>query len=425
MIGGQKMITGILIGAGQRGMQVYAAYALKFPQDFKIVAVAEPNPERRGRMQKLHNIPDDMAFQSWEELLKREKLADCALICTMDQDHTEPVKAALQKGYHVMCEKPMSPDAGECVEMGRYAQEYGKTLTICHVLRYSPFFSKLKELLDSGVIGSVVNIQHTECVGYWHQAHSFTRGNWRNSQLSSPMILQKSCHDMDILSWLIGKKCIKVSSFGSLMHFRPENAPEGSTLRCMDGCKVQQECPYDCRKIYLEDNERHTPVIRKVVALEGTDEAVEQALRTGPYGRCVYHCDNDAVDHQVVNLEYENGVTASFTMCGFTYEESRIINVMGTKGQILGNVLHNTIEVLNFRTGNRDLITIKVGNSGHSGSDDAFMRGFLKTVATNGAFSLSSAEQSVESHLVALAAEESRRTGKTILLSDYRSGLES
>lgn len=419
------MITGILIGAGQRGMQVYAAYALKYPQDFKIVAVAEPDPQRRAQMQRLHDIPDHMAFSTWEEILTKEKLADCAMICTMDLEHTEPVKAALEKGYHVMCEKPMSPDPRECVEMGRYARKYGKTLTICHVLRYSPFFTKVKSLLDSGVIGSVVNIQHTECVGYWHQAHSFTRGNWRNTQLSSPMILQKSCHDMDILSWLIGKKCVKVSSFGSLTHFRPENAPEGSALRCLDGCKVQQECPYDCRKIYLEDDEPHTPVIRKVVALEGTNEAVEQALRTGPYGRCVYHCDNDVVDHQVVNLEYEGGITAGFTMCGFTYEESRIMSIMGTKGQILGNVRDNRIEVLDFRTGNRDVITVKVGNSGHSGSDDAFMRGFLRTVESNGAFTLSSAEQSVESHLVALAAEQSRVSGKTILLEEYRKELEA
>ena len=418
------MVTGILIGAGQRGMQVYADYGRRHPSEFKIVAVAEPLDERRKEMQKIHNIPDSMAVKDWRDLLDQEKLVDCCLVCTMDQDHTEPVKMALSKGYHVLCEKPMSPDAKACVEMGQYAEQYGKTLTICHVLRYSPFFTKLKEILDSGVIGQIASIQHIECVGYWHQPHSFVRGNWRNTTESSPMILQKSCHDMDILRWLIGKPCVAVSSFGSLMHFKPENAPEGSTDRCMDGCKVVAECPYSCQKHYLQDKEWYTDVWRHVVALEGTDEAVEAALRTGPYGRCVYHCDNDVVDHQVVNLEFEGGITVSFTMCAFTYDGSRIMNIMGTRGQIKCDMEKNTIECVDFRTGNRTTTIIKTGIGGHSGSDDAFMRGFLRTVQTNGEFTLSSAEQSVESHLIALAAEESRCTGQTIRLDAFRRSLE-
>lgn len=413
------MITGVLIGAGQRGMQVYAAYALRYPQEFKIVAVAEPNAERRRKMQELHHIPAELAFSDWKELLQKNVMADCALICTMDQQHTEPAIAALQKGYHVLCEKPMSPAPEACIAMANAAKQYGKTLTVCHVLRYSPLYTKVKEIMDSGVIGSVASIQHIECVGYKHQAHSFVRGNWRSTKQSSPMILQKSCHDMDILSWLIGRRCTKVSSFGSLMHFKPENAPTGSAERCMDGCKVRHDCPYDCVKIYLQDDAPFSQVIRKVVALEGTNEAVTQALKTGPYGRCVYHCDNDVVDHQVVNLEYEGGVTASFTMCAFTYGGSRIMNIMGTHGQILCDMDNNRIEILDFLTGSQDVITVKVGSSGHSGSDDAFMRGFLRTVETNGAFTLSSAEQSVESHLIAMAAEESRITGKTIDMQQY------
>ena len=414
------MVTGILIGAGQRGMQVYAEYARRHPGEFQIVAVAEPQAERRAEMQRRHQIPDALAVEDWRILLEMDKLADCCLVCTMDQEHTEPVKAALRKGYHVLCEKPMSPDAAACLEMGHYAEQYGKTLTVCHVLRYSPFFTKVKQLLDAGVIGQVVSIQHIECVGYWHQAHSFVRGNWRNSAETSPMILQKSCHDMDILRWLVGAPCVAVSSFGSLKHFRPENAPAGSTARCMDGCQAATECPYNCCKIYLEDREWYSDTIRRVVALEGTDEAVENALRTGPYGRCVYQCDNDVVDHQVVNLEFEGGVTASFTMCAFTYEGSRLLNIMGTHGQMQCDMERNTIVCTDFLTGNRDQITIKTGIGGHSGSDDAFMRGFLRTVQTNGAFTLSSAAESVESHLIALAAEQSRITGRTVRLDDFR-----
>lgn len=401
-------------------MDVYAAYALKNPDEFRITAIAEPDQSRREEFCRRHSLPQDKAFTSWEELFAREKMADCALICTQDRMHCGPVKAALEKGYHVLCEKPMSPNAEECLEMGKYAERYKRTITVCHVLRYSPFFTELKSILNSGKIGDIMDIQHMESVGYWHQAHSFVRGNWRNSDRSSPMILQKSCHDLDLLVWLTGEECLSVSSFGSLTHFRPENAPEGSALRCYDGCRVTHECPYFCGKIYLEDEEWYSDTIRRVVALSGKREDVEKALHTGPYGRCVYHCDNNVVDHQVVNLQFTHGVTAGFTMSAFTAEGSRLMNVMGTRGQIVCDMEKGTIEIRDFLTGNKDFVTVKTNASGHSGSDEAFMRGFLRTVETDGAFELSSARQSIESHLIALAAEESRTSGKTVLLSDFR-----
>lgn len=418
------MITAVLAGAGQRGAQVYAEYAVSHPNEIKIVAVAEPNEERRREFAARHRLPEDQTFSDWKDMFAAGKLADCAMICTQDRFHTEPVKEALKSGYHVMCEKPMSPDAKECIEMGKYAEEYHKTLTICHVLRYSPFFTKLKEILDTEVIGEIVSIQHIECVGYWHQAHSFVRGNWRNSDMTSPMILQKSCHDMDILNWLIGKPCISVSSFGSLKHFKEENAPNGAGTRCLTDCKIEDSCPYSAAKIYCRDEEWYSDTIRKVVALKGSQEAVTEELKTGPYGRCVYRCDNNVVDHQVVNLEFEDGVTVSFTMCAFTYEGSRTMNIMGTKGQILCDMEKNIIEVKDFLTGDKTKTTVKVGNSGHSGSDEKFMKGFIKTVETDGAFTLSGAQVSVNSHLMALAAEESRITGKTIHMEDFRKRAE-
>lgn len=418
------MVTGIVLGAGQRGMTAYAKYALENPQEFKIVAVAEPIEERRREMQQLHGIPDELAFESWEPLLAMDKFADCVLVCTQDRFHTEPVKKALEKGYHVLCEKPMSPFEEECVEMGEYARRYGKTITVCHVLRYSPFYTRLKAIIDAGTIGELVSIQHIESVGYWHQAHSFVRGNWRNSDETSPMILQKSCHDMDILLWLTGEKCLQVSSFGSLKHFRPENAPEGSAERCFDGCKLTRTCPYYCGKIYLEtENPGTTEILRKVVANDGTRESVAKELKTGPYGRCVYHCDNNVVDHQVVNLQLTNGVTISFTMCAFTGVGGRVMNIMGTRGQIVCEMENNYIEIRDFLTDDVTRIDIKTNASGHSGSDDAFMRGFLRTVETNGEYQLSSAEASVDSHLVALAAEKSRVEGRTIQMDEYRAEL--
>lgn len=419
------MVTGILIGAGQRGMNVYGAYAEKFPEEFKIVAVAEPMKERREEMCRRHHIPAERAYESWEQLLEQPKMADCALVCTQDRFHTAPVNKALEKGYHVLCEKPMSPNAKDCISMAHSAEKYGKTLTVCHVLRYSPFFTALKKLIDSHVIGDLVSIQHIESVGYWHQAHSFVRGNWRNSHETSPMILQKSCHDMDILAWLTGETCLSVSSFGSLKHFRKENAPEGSTEYCYDGCKVMHECPYFCGKIYVQDDEWYSDTIRHVVALDGTTESIEKALKKGPYGRCVYRCDNDVVDHQVVNLQFTNDITVSFTMCAFTYEGSRIMNIMGTKGQIKCDMEKNTITYWDFLTGNKHEETVKINASGHSGSDDAFVRGFLRTVQTNGEYSISSAAQSLQSHLMALAAEESRVTGKTVDMEEFKNRISS
>ena len=414
------MISAILIGAGQRGMDAYAAYALQYPQRFRVVAVAEPDEARRTAMARSHKIPPERCFADWRPLLALGKIADCAMVCTQDRYHVEPAEAALKLGYHVLCEKPMHPEADQCIRLAEAAKASGKTLTICHVLRYSPFFTKIKELLEQGRIGELVAVQHIEGVAFWHQAHSFVRGNWRNGRESSPMILQKSCHDMDILLWLVGRHCRSVSSYGSLTHFRPENAPPGSTERCYDGCPHTGDCPYFCGKIYEEDGGL-APGFRRVVALDGTPEAVAEALRTGPYGRCVYRCDNDVVDHQVVNLLFEGGVTASFTMCAFTYHCSRTINLMGTRGQILGDMEKNQITLWDFLTGNREEITIKTPRSGHSGSDTKLMEGFLRTVETDGAFQRSSAEMSLESHLMALAAEESRLTGKTVDLQAFRS----
>lgn len=417
------MITAVLAGAGQRGAQTYAAYVLSHPGEIKIVAVAEPNKERRNDFAKRFGLDESQVYTDWKDLFKAGKIADCAMICTQDRFHTTPVKEALKLGYHVMCEKPMSPDAHDCIEMGKYAKKYNKTLTICHVLRYSPFFTTLKEILDTGVIGEIAAIQHLESVCYWHQAHSFVRGNWRNSDETSPMILQKSCHDMDILNWLVGKKCTAISSFGSLTHFKEENAPEGAGTRCFD-CKIEDTCPYSAVKIYLRDDEWYSETINKVVALEATPEAITKALKDGPYGRCVYHCDNNVVDHQVVNLQFEGGATVSFTMSAFTQAGSRVMNIMGTKGQIVCDMEKSEIEVRDFLTGNVTTTQVKTGNSGHSGSDEKFMKGFIKTVETDGAYSLSSAEVSVDSHLMALAAEESRVTGQTVYMEDFRRRME-
>lgn len=303
--------------------------------------------------------------------------------------------------------------------MSRMEQKSGKILSICHVLRYSPFFSKLKELLDAGVIGQLVSVQHIESVGYWHAAHSFVRGNWRHVGETSPMILAKCCHDMDILLWLIGGHCTSVSSFGSLAHFCAEHAPKDAPKHCMDGCPHRDSCPYYAPRFYLEHPNAVSGGFVKTVSLDTNPQAVLHALEKGPYGRCVYYCDNDVVDNQVVNMQFDHGVTVSMTMCAFTGQCERIINLMGSRGQIRGNMECGTIEWCDFATGTQTTLALNTPTTGHSGSDSAMMKDFVKLVASDrNNVNRSSAKCSVESHLMALAAGKSRlEQGEPISIS--------
>lgn len=407
-----------LIGAGLRGVN-YLEYAVHQPHELQVVAVAEPVAERRRAFQVRHGIAEAMCYESADELLAAPKLADAVLICTQDKQHYEPTMRALAAGYHVLLEKPMSPDPGECIRMAEQAERSNRTLSICHVLRYTPFFSTIKELLDRGAIGRLISIQHNENVGYWHQAHSFVRGNWRRKDESSPMILAKSCHDLDILAWLADSECVRVSSFGSLTHFTSSEAPAGAPLRCLDGCPVADDCLYYAPRQYLTDN---TDWPTSAISDDPSYDARYQALQTGPYGRCVYHCDNDVVDHQVVNMEFANAVTVAFTMSAFTRDVSRTLKLMGTKGEIRGAMEKNEIEIVHFGTGKVETISFGGldGHIGHGGGDMRLIKDFLRLVRAEGkGDSLTSAQRSVQSHLIAFASEQSRVEGQVVSLAQF------
>ena len=416
-------VTFAICGCGARGLEAYAPYQEKHPDEMQVVAGADCRPERLAMLRRRYGVPEERCFASDLELLAQPRLADVMIVATQDRQHVAAALLALDKGYHVLLEKPISPSLEEC----RALQKKARAVVVCHVLRYTRFYSTLKDLLDRGAVGKVETIDAVEHVAYWHYAHSFVRGNWRRSDETSPMILAKSCHDMDILRWLAGAECQKVQSFGALDCFRPECAPEGAALRCLDGCARKKDCPYDAEKIYITDP--RTGIRGKgkvwpcgVVVSEPTEETLMEALRTGPYGRCVFHCDNDVVDHQTVNLEFSGSIHATFTMTAFTQSCHRSIKVTGTGGEVEGDMEEEKLVLRRFGQPER-VIDLREENgefSGHGGGDFGLMRSFCRLIAAGGTEGLTGVDASVESHVMALAAEASRRDGgRTVTLAEF------
>lgn len=417
----KKVLKVVLIGAGGRGLRVYSKHLLNMQDKYKLVAVAEPIESRRLAIKEAHNLPDEMCFADWESLFERGKIADVAIIATMDRYHYEPTMKAISLHYDIMLEKPVSPDPEECVNIEKHAIEQGVKVMVTHGLRYSVMYAVIKEIIDQGRLGDIISIDQEECVEKVHQSHSFVRGNWGNSRRSAFMLLAKSCHDMDILQWLIGKKCKKVQSFGSLSHFRRENAPEGSPEYCIEGCPQADTCLYNAVKLYYDDKENDW--LRRASTGEAfpTDEMVEKAIRTTQFGKCVYKCDNDVVDHQTVNLLFEDDVTATFTMCAFTNKGGRFIHIMGTKGELRGNTDGDSqVSVTDFVTGKTEIIPITF-EGGHGGGDIGMLNALYETLqGTYKGNCVSSITTSVDNHLIAFAAEHSRLNNVVVDLKEYK-----
>ena len=400
-------------------MHSYAPYVKDF-EGVEIVAAAEPIRERREYFAQTYGLRPDQCFETAEEFFAHPRMAEVAFICTQDQQHYAHTMSALNKGYDILLEKPISNVPEHCLTIAQEARRLGRTVVVCHVLRYTPFYQKIKETIQSGPIGQWVSPHKCEDGGWCHYAHSFVRGLWINSDNSSPMILAKCCHDLDIILWLIGENCRRVSSFGELTNFREENAPEGSALYCSDDCRARESCPYDAQKIYFSDQWRWA---QGAVALNPTDEKVENALKDGRYGRCVYHCNNNVVDHQVVNMEFDQGITASLTMCGFTSRMTREIKVMGTLGEISGDMEKNKIFIRVFGQPDEqiDVTTLSTDLSGHGGGENRLLRDLfhLTEGIVPAASALTSIDKSVQSHVMAFAAERSRlENGRMVELQE-------
>ena len=404
-----RTITAITLGAGNRG-NVYGNYALAYTSELNIVGVAEPIALRKERYAVAHGIKKKNQLNTWEDVFERPKFADAIIITTPDDLHYGPCMKALELGYDVLLEKPIAPTEAECADILESAKKTGRIVAVCHVLRYAPYFEKLRELMHDGSIGKLISIQHFEPINHVHMSHSFVRGNWGNSTKTTPIILAKSCHDLDLLRWLVDSPCKTLNAYGDLSWFKEANAPEGSTERCVGGCAVEATCPYSAKRIYYEKRTwLHHFDLPDDPAAHGP--AILKYLEESDYGRCVYRMDNDQCDHYTMNLLFESGVTATFNMEAFTSYEGRRTRVMGSMGDIVGDMTSFTYT--DFRTGESQVW--EHGSDTHGGGDWRLVSDFLAAVSTqNPAVLTSTIDASVESHFMGFAAERSRLKQKNV-----------
>ena len=401
-----------LVGAGQRGLHRYGAYIAEHTNDAQIIAVAEPKEWNRLEAANRFNISPDAVFTDWRDLLRSPKKADAVIITTQDRLHLEPALAFLEAGYSVLLEKPMATNEADCRAIAAAAEKSSSIFMVCHVLRYTPYFRKMREIVQSNALGQIASVRHIEQVGTLHQAHAYVRGNWRNSEESSPMILAKSCHDLDILLFILGKRCKRLSSFGQLSHFKPANKPAKASDRCIDCELASSDCHYSATKYYLEKlKQKNFGWPLEVITSDFTEEGIMKALREGPYGRCVYNGDNNVVDHQVVSMEFEDGISATFTMTAFALKTQRRTEIFGSAGELRGD--GESIEVTNFLSGEKTKIAFTDPETGavhgHLGGDEGIMADFIDALRSKDRnLSISSPAISLESHLMAFAAERSR-----------------
>lgn len=392
-----------ILGYGKRGA-IYANYAKNHPEEFEVVAVAEIDAVKREIAKAEHHCP---VFEDWREMLSSNLQADIIAVATQDVDHPEHAIACMEKGFDILLEKPIATTEKACQEILSASEKYGRKVIVCHVLRYAPFYTKVKEIIGSGVLGDMMAVYTSENVGYYHQAHSFVRGPWGNKEESSPMILAKCCHDMDLLYWLIGKKCKKTASFGALRFFKEENAPKNSATYCSD-CTAN--CIYKAQELYKKYR-----WMAGYFTPEREWRKVKKALAHSQYDKCVFRCNNNVVDHQVCIFQFENGITATHTMDAFSREIYRDIKIHGTKAELVGVMEKNFLEMRTF-DGKVERIAIEnvSANAGHGGGDDGIMNELYKEYNGLPTKNLTYLNESIESHKMAFAAEKARMIEQTV-----------
>lgn len=419
-----KPITAIIVGAGHRAI-IYASYALHYPDRLKIVGVADMNPLRREQAMKMFGFGEDMCFESAEELAAQPKLADAIINGTMDHQHVSTSIPLLKRGYDMLLEKPFAVNEEEMWQLADVAKENNSKVMICHVLRYTPFYTAIRQKIVDGEIGEIINIQCNEFVSYHHMATCFVRGKWSNSKKSySTMLLAKSCHDMDVMMWLNSEaKPVRVFSYGSNMQFTPDKCPPNAGTRCLVDCPIEADCLYSAKKHFIYHPDRWAFYVwdsLEHIENPTIEQKIESLKTDNEYGRCVWKCDNDVVDHQSVVVEFENGATGTLNMIGGSSTGNRTVHIIGTKGEIIGDMNESSIIVrkIDPRPGTehseeRIKLDIKgdmVGAfGGHGGGDGRLVDDFVSFLkGEEPSISCTAIEDSIYGHLAVFKADESR-----------------
>ncbi|GAB3812265.1 Gfo/Idh/MocA family oxidoreductase [Tessaracoccus terricola] len=419
----------ILVGAGHRTM-IYGSYANEAPERMRVVGVVDPDPIRRGQAAEEFQLTRDQQWAAIAELPEAGEWASAAINGTMDRVHVATAVELLDKGFDVLLEKPISTDAEDLFVLAEAARRTERLVHVCHVLRHAPFYRKVREVLLGGAVGRVINIQMAENVAYDHMAVSYVRGSFSNSSRSgSTMLLAKSCHDLDLMTWLVsGNQPVRATSVGSRMFFREENAPEGSGERCLVDCQIESRCAYSAKRHYVDNGWWPFYAWQSIEELgpEPTREQKLESLRgDNPYGRCVWRTDTDLVDHQVVTVEFADGATGSLSMIGNSAAPSRTLHIVGTEGELFGE-LHSgefTVRRIPSSGSERSLVehhrkTVD-GDDMHGGGDLRLVADFVD-VLTGGAPSISttSLSDSINGHLIGFAAERARIQGRWVPLDE-------
>ncbi len=417
------MKTVSIIGLGNRGSEYMGFLKARHSKKVKIHAVCDIRQQALDDIAPKFSVPEERCFLSTDDFFAQGVISDGLIISTQDASHYAITKQALNTGYKtIMLEKPISGVEAEYKELRALAQEKGALLIICHVLRYSNYYRKIKEIISSGAIGDIVSINHTENVGYFHFAHSFVRGNWRNEFTSTPSILAKCCHDIDLIAWFIDSPCVSVSSVGDIRFFRREYAPVGATETCMGGCTAKKNCPYDAERLYITDPFYKAKFIKYMTRtltgkMSNSKQDVVDALRCGEYGKCVFLNDNNVCDHQIVTMKFESGAVATLNMNAFSDKMFRESHIVGTKGELIGYGAKLKMCIFGERPRNIFTGTLNVG--GHIEGDIRIVSGFVKLLCgeTKDLKDITTVDATVISHDIALAAEISRKNnGELVLL---------
>lgn len=415
-----------IVGAGSRAMN-YSSYALKEPGKLKVVAVAEPDEYRRNIAAKLYKIPESNCCKTVQELIDKHLDFEAVINGTMDIDHFPTAMPIIEAGYNLLLEKPICLNRMELIQMFEAVRKHKNKVMICHVLRYAPFYVEIKKRILNGELGDIISILTEENVSYHHIAAAYIRGKWNNSDVcGSKILMAKCCHDMDIIAWLKSGIAPKyVSSFGGLKQYKAENAPQGSGKKCLVDCKIENTCPYSAKKNYVECGLWQKYAFRSIeqVGDNMTDEIKIESLKNdNPFGRCVWHCDNNVEDHQSVMIEFEDGTTAVHTLNGGTCKPSRTIHIIGTLGEIYG-VTEDAYLVIRHPEARKDhefleeKIEINVSNDMHGGGDSRLAVDFASAMKGQPAsISCTRLEDSIYGHLIGFAAEEAMRDRKVVII---------